>query len=612
MVSRFPARMAGRAVRFVLAGCVASCTLCVPSAFATSIFTIAGSSGSACHGSSWKARLPHRLAVPATTAAGLCPEQVAALPGGDLVYTAHGRLMRIDSRGFVHHFAGAGPDAPTGDGGPATAAGLAPSYLAVEASGAVLVSDALRVRRIAPNGTIETVAGNGQNYDESSGVIANGAPATSGPLAPTWIATTADGGFLVIEARVTGLIRKVAPDGTISTVAGRLGPTVYEDARPTYPDGTPALEVPLTSERIAGLAALPDGSFAIAAGAIQVVGPDGRYRSLPGFLPEPKSAADPVGPSAWAVAPSPGGDLVVSWISNSNTRPSISRLDSFGVLNHVAGKGDARPTFDFVGLGDGRPAERAAISPHFGGGLTVTPDGSVVFVEQAGTNGGAYAPGSRLRMVAELPARRLAAEMLPWTLASLKRVTVSFVLSAPARVEVVATRRGRTVSSAATDALTGKGTLTLPDRLPNGQNVITLTATGAAGETAVDRLAMLPNGWLPARWARRAISSEDSPGGSGTTPVGNAAAVGHARDTYVDSYITRCRRFTPRRVDCLRLTTYSPGDESLWTAFTVRLGHNGRVYVRSYAPAGTKRRPKFLRAPRWRPRELQTLTTLDK
>jgi hypothetical protein len=138
-------------------------------------------------------------------------------------------------------------------------------------------------------------------------------------------------------------------------------------------------------------------------------------------------------------------------------------------------------------------------------------------------NSGAYPAGWRLRMVSELPARRLAAEMLPWTLASPGLVTVSFVLSAPARVEIAARRGGRVISSAAADVPTGKSTLKLPDRLPNGQNVITLTAVGAGGETAVDQLAMLPNGWLPGRWARRAISSEDNREGaasrlSGITP----------------------------------------------------------------------------------------------
>ena len=64
-------------------------------------------------------------------------------------------------RGVLHDPA----RAPCGDGGPATAATLnSPTGLAVGLDGSLYIADPalLRVRRIAPNGTISTVAGTGQ------------------------------------------------------------------------------------------------------------------------------------------------------------------------------------------------------------------------------------------------------------------------------------------------------------------------------------------------------------------------------------------------------------------------------------------------------------------
>jgi hypothetical protein len=125
----------------------------------------------------------------------------------------------------------------------------------------------------------------------------------------------------------------------------------------------------------------------------------------------------------------------------------------------------------------------------------------------------------RVRMVAPIPAARLVAEILPWTLASRGKVLVSYVVSQAANVEVSVRHRGREIVRAAQAAVPGKNVLPLGRRLPDGQNVITLTAT-AGSARATDRMAMLPNLFLPRRAATAVI-----PTGEDDTqpPVGTPA-----------------------------------------------------------------------------------------
>ena len=93
------------------------------------------------------------------------------------------------------------PDATTGcgDGGLATDAQLNnPSGVATTADGGYLIADQSnhRVRRVAPNGNITTVAGTG-----TAGPAGDDGPATAAQLNnPTGVAPTADGGFLIADA----------------------------------------------------------------------------------------------------------------------------------------------------------------------------------------------------------------------------------------------------------------------------------------------------------------------------------------------------------------------------------------------------------------------------
>ena len=106
----------------------------------------------------------------------------------------------------------------SGDGGPATAAKLSdPFSVAVGPDGSVYVTDTgnSRIRRVGPDGIITTVAGNGR-----SGFSGDGGPAVAAQLAgPNGVAVGPDGS-LYFSDMFNHRIRRVMPDGIITTVAG--------------------------------------------------------------------------------------------------------------------------------------------------------------------------------------------------------------------------------------------------------------------------------------------------------------------------------------------------------------------------------------------------------
>ena len=98
-----------------------------------------------------------------------------------------------------------------------------------ESDGSVFVADGgnHRVRRIDPDGTIETVAGDG-----SDGYRGDGGLATRASLdTPTAVMPLRDGGLLIADAG-NATLRKVAPQGTIDTVAGNGTPGSRGDGGP--------------------------------------------------------------------------------------------------------------------------------------------------------------------------------------------------------------------------------------------------------------------------------------------------------------------------------------------------------------------------------------------
>jgi hypothetical protein len=127
------------------------------------------------------------------------------------------RVRRVALNGVITTFAGTGVGAYAGDGGQATSAALNnPAGLSFDDSGSLYIVDRSNnvVRVVASGGVIGTLAGTG-----APGYWGDGDAATSAALNAPWGVVLQAGSVLVAD-RGNHVVRRVAMDGTISTIAG--------------------------------------------------------------------------------------------------------------------------------------------------------------------------------------------------------------------------------------------------------------------------------------------------------------------------------------------------------------------------------------------------------
>ncbi len=162
---------------------------------------------------------PADLVGPATAVCLRGPLSVAVDPPGDLFIADSERVRRVDAAtGIIATVAGSDNDDAAVDGIPATQAFVSPIRIILDPGGNLLISDGNlnRVRRIdARTGIITTVAGNG--LGAFSG---DGGPATAAGLTPDGLALDSRGNLFVADYWNDRTRRVDAASGTITTVAG--------------------------------------------------------------------------------------------------------------------------------------------------------------------------------------------------------------------------------------------------------------------------------------------------------------------------------------------------------------------------------------------------------
>lgn len=156
----------------------------------------------------------------ATSAQLNVPMGVAVDAAGNVYISdsANHRIRKVSSSGTITTYAGDGTQAYYGDGGAATSAHLdSPQGIALDAAGNLYIADSSNhcIRKVSTDGVISTVAGNG-----AAGYSGDGGAAASASLyRPLGVAVDAQGQIFIADT-LNNRIRVVAADGTISTIAG--------------------------------------------------------------------------------------------------------------------------------------------------------------------------------------------------------------------------------------------------------------------------------------------------------------------------------------------------------------------------------------------------------
>jgi hypothetical protein len=150
-----------------------------------------------------------------------------------------GRIRKIDAQtGIIDTVVGVGLPGYSGDGGPATEARIsAPASITFDSEGNLYVADQSNhvVRKVDLDGIITSIVGTGEQ-----GFSPDGTPATEAKLdSPFGVAVSSDGTVYIADSE-NHLVRRVASDGTLETVAG-------SDEPGSYGDGGPATEAGLNT-----------------------------------------------------------------------------------------------------------------------------------------------------------------------------------------------------------------------------------------------------------------------------------------------------------------------------------------------------------------------------
>jgi uncharacterized protein (TIGR03437 family) len=337
---------------------------------------------------------------PATAAELYFPAGITVDASGNLFIAdnRNNRIRKVSANGVITTFAGNGVAQPqtgfgtfSGDGGPATAAGLSlPSGVAIDASGNLFIADYLdnRIRKVSTNGIITTVAGNAS----CCGFSGDGGPATAASLYnPTAVAVDSSGNLFIADTQ-NNRIRKVSTDGIITTIAGNPPKCNLSSCRGFSGDGGPATLAELNQPTDVAVDA--SGNIFIADSVnqrVRKVDHNGIIKTIAGTGPCQAVPCESVvgvgGPATAAYLPFPARLALDSignlFISDSDANQILLVAASSGIMTVFAGIGTSKCGSNGCFTGDGGPASQAELDGPAAIALDASRD---LFIADSGNN----------------------------------------------------------------------------------------------------------------------------------------------------------------------------------------------------------------------------------
>jgi sugar lactone lactonase YvrE len=133
--------------------------------------------------------------------------------------TGNNLIRKISPDGVVSTFAGSPGGHGSADGPGGSAQFWAPFGIAVDAAGNVYVADSANnsIRKITPDGVVRTLAGAAGHPGRADGLGSNAR------FRNPWSVAVDTAGNVYVADMSNDTIRKVTPDGQVSTVAGQAG-----------------------------------------------------------------------------------------------------------------------------------------------------------------------------------------------------------------------------------------------------------------------------------------------------------------------------------------------------------------------------------------------------
>jgi len=323
---------------------------------------------------------------PAKKASLPSPRGMAFGPDGSMYVTAGDRIRKIDRNGIIQTFAGTNLTGFTGDGGPATNARLnGPMDVAVGRDGSVYIADTFnaRIRKVGPNGIIQTVAGNGGGFGST-----DDQPATTvGIASPRAIAIGPEGDLYILSTSGQTSFRlfRLTSEGRLRKLSG--GTPANQDTG----DGTHVTKMFLADAQDFGVDG--DGSIYISAGSsgsphlVRKVSSAGVVTRFAGGGSAPDNLGDG-GLARDAVLGVPVGitvarDGTVYILTGDGTQHHRLRyVDPSGIIRTLAGQGSVPGVGE--SHGDTGPAQLAKFTNlSNSGGIAVGPEGGVYIAENS-------------------------------------------------------------------------------------------------------------------------------------------------------------------------------------------------------------------------------------